>query len=102
MACPAPGDQARSSSSRQPGWNTSSRSVQTQISVSGGINSIERFRAVSKRQGEMTSSVTLAPRLRSSWGVPSVEPVSSTTMWSASDMESIQRRANLASFLQMA
>ena len=50
----------------------------------------------------MTSSVTLAPRLRSSWGVPSVEPVSSTTMWSASDMESIQRRANLASFLQMA
>ena len=50
----------------------------------------------------MTSSVTLAPRLRRSWGVPSVEPVSSTTMWSASDMDAIQRRANLASFLQMA
>ena len=63
---------------------------------------MERFRAVSKRQGEMASSVTLAPRLRSSSGVPSVEPVSSTTMSSASDMDAIQRRANWASFLQMA
>ena len=40
--------------------------------------------------------------LRSISTVSSVEPVSSTTTQSASRMDSIQRRANLASFLQIA
>ena len=33
---------------------------------------------------------------------PSVEPVSRTTTWSASSMESIQRSTNFSSFLQIA
>ena len=87
---------------RQPGRRISSRSVQTQMSASSGTSSSERLRATSKRHGEMTSSVTCAPSSRSICGVPSSEPVSNTTTQSASRMDSIQRRTNLASFLQIA
>ena len=101
-ARPAPGAQARSRAARQPGWNTSSRSVHTHTSASPGTRSRDRFRATSNRQGTTVSTVTSAPRARSFSTVPSVEPVSSTTTWSASDMESIHRSTNCASSLQMA
>ena len=76
---------------RQPGRNTSSKSVHTHTSASSGTRSRDRFRAASNRQGTTVSTVTAAPRARSFSAVPSVEPVSSTTTWSASDMESIHR-----------
>ena len=72
------------------------------MSASSGTSSKERLRAVSNRQGSTLSSTTTAPRARRRSAVPSVEPVSSTTTWSASDMEHIQRWANCTSFLQMA
>ena len=68
------------------------------MSASSGTSSRERFRAVSNRQGEMRSTVTSAPRARRRSTVLS----SSTTTWSASAMESIQRSTKGASFLQMA
>ena len=72
------------------------------MSASSATSSSERFRATSKRQGEMVSTVTAAPRASRSSTVLSLEPVSSTTISSASDMESIHRSTNGASFLQMA
>ena len=78
------------------------QSVETQMSACGGISFMASLRATSKRQGSMVFSATMAPRRSSSSGVPSVEPVSSAHTQSASRMDSIQRRANFASFLQIA
>ena len=96
------GPQAPSSAARQPGRNTSSKSVHTQMSASSGTRARERLRAASNRQGMISSTATTAPSARRRSAVPSVEPVSSTYTPSASPMEAIHRAANRASFLQMA
>ena len=63
---------------------------------------MERLRAASKRQGEMISCRTIAPRSASFSTVRSVLPVSRTHTQSASAMESIQRSTKCSSFLAMA
>ena len=76
--------------------------MQQQISASFGMSFSDLLRATSKRHGEITFCSTCAPRALSFSTVSSVDPVSSTQMSSASDIESMKRSTNCDSFLQMA
>ena len=73
-----------------------------QTFLGGLVACVRGLRATSKRHGEITFCSTCAPRALSFSTVSSVDPVSSTQMSSASDIESMKRSTNCDSFLQMA
>ena len=94
--------QAASSFFRQPFRNISSKSVQTQISVSLGSNFNDSFLAVSNLQGVIILVETLTPLSFRRETVLSVDPVSRTNMPSASFTDSYHLSTNFSSFLHIA
>lgn len=77
-------------------------SVQTHTSVSGGTSLSDSFLAESNRHGSITALSTCTPASVRIFTVSSSEPVSSTTISSASLMDFAHRAANLASFFEIA
>ena len=87
---------------RQPLRKTSSKSVQTQISVSLGTKSKDKFLAISNLKGLIFLLLTVTPKSFNNFTVLSVLPVSRTMISSASFIDSTHLLTCFSSFILMA